>query len=165
MKADVPIRLLLDPWHFLALGCGSGLIWPAPGTWGSVLALIFWWALLANLSLIFYLAVLVLSAGLGVWLCGRTAKALDTEDHPAIVWDEFVGLWVTCLLLPDGWYWAILAFFVFRLLDIFKPWPIRPIDKSVKGGLGIMLDDLIAGVIGLALIQLLAWGLGATGTI
>ncbi len=166
MKFDTSIaRLLSDPWHFLALGCGSGLINPGPGTWGSLLGLLFWWALLSGLPPALYALWLLIAVAAGIWLCGRTGAALGQSDHPAIVWDEFAGLWLACLALPQGWYWPLLAFLLFRLLDIFKPWPIRLADQHIGGGWGVMLDDLIAGAFTLVIIQLLAWLLRATGTI
>ncbi len=158
---SVPLRLLADPGHFLALGCGSGLLPPAPGTWGTALAVPLWWALLRPLPLVLYVPLLAMAIGLGIWFCGRTAAALGTEDHPAIVWDEFVGFWLACLALPAGWYWMLAAFLLFRLFDIWKPWPIRQLDRRLKGGLGIMLDDLVAGFFAWLLLQASAWLLSA----
>lgn len=161
----VPIKFLADPGHFLALGCGSGLIRPAPGTWGTVLAVVLWWALLSGAGLAVYLGVILAAAAFGVWASGRTADALGVEDHSAIVWDEFVGLWIACIALPSGWLWLLAAFVLFRVFDILKPWPVGWLDRNIKGGWGIMLDDLAAGFLALVVIQLVAWGLSATGTI
>lgn len=162
---NVPVKFLMDPGHFLALGCGSGLIKTAPGTWGSLLALLLWWTLLSSAGWLVYLVVIVLAAGVGVWISNRTAEALGTEDHSAIVWDEFVGLWIACFALPSGWLWVVVAFGLFRLFDILKPWPVGWCDRQVKGGLGIMLDDIVAGALALVVIQLAVWIPSAVGTI
>jgi len=163
--SSVPLKFLADPGHFLALGCGSGLGKPAPGTWGSLLALLLWWVLFSDAGLLIFLVAIFVATGFGVWACGRTAKALGTEDHSAIVWDEFVGLWIACFALPGGWVWAAVAFALFRLFDIWKPWPVGWCDRNVKGGWGIMLDDVVAGLLALATVQLAAWILYAAGTI
>lgn len=144
------------PANFFALGFGSGLAPRAPGTFGTLAALppyLFW---LQGLSLPWFLAVIALSFLLGIWLCAATASDLGVHDHPGIVWDEFVGLWVSCIALPTGWPWLLAAFVLFRFFDILKPWPIRWLDRKVPGGLGIMADDLLAGLFALAVIQLAA---------
>ncbi|MEM9601770.1 MAG: phosphatidylglycerophosphatase A [Pseudomonadota bacterium] len=142
----------------LGLGLGSGLLRPAPGTWGTLAATpVAWW--LMHVSLPVALAVVVVSAVVGVALCEHTAKALGVHDHPAIVWDEFAGLWLTALFAPATVPGLIAAFGLFRVFDIVKPWPIRWCDRQVDGGLGIMLDDLLAGVgAGLVLLGVSAAG-------
>lgn len=150
---------LAEPRRFLALGLGSGLAPVAPGTFGT-LAAVPLYLLLQPLPPAYYLAVLVLAFLLGVWLCEVTARQLGVHDHPGIVWDEFVGYWITMLLAPPGWLWIAAGFLLFRLFDILKPWPIRWVDKRVGGGFGIMFDDVLAGVFGLAVLQLLAWWVG-----
>jgi phosphatidylglycerophosphatase A len=104
-----------------------------------------------------YVLVLVLAAGLGIYLCGRTARDLGVHDHPGIVWDEFVGFWITMLLVPVHWVWILAGFVLFRLFDIWKPWPIRLVDRQVHGGFGIMLDDVLAGVYAWLVLQLLLY--------
>jgi phosphatidylglycerophosphatase A len=104
----------------------------------------------------YYLALTALLFLLGVWLCERTSRDLGVHDHAGIVWDEWVGLLVTLWLLPPGWLWLLLGFLLFRLFDILKPWPIGWLDRRVGGGLGIMLDDLVAGLCGFLLLQLCA---------
>ena len=133
-------------WHFLAFGLGSGLAKKAPGTWGTLVGLAFV-PLLHLLPL--WLALLLITAAsvFGVWLCGRVATDLGVHDHGGIVWDEFVGIWITLIFLPNTWLWLLLGFVVFRLLDIAKPWPISVLDRKVGGGFGIMIDDILAGVI------------------
>lgn len=141
------------PIHFLAFGLGSGLIPKAPGTFGTVAAVFIYLLLLQGLYLPLYLAVLVASSLLGCWFCDRTAKDLGVHDHPAIVWDEFCGFWLTMIGAPIGWPWIIVGFVLFRLFDIWKPWPISWLDKKVHGGVGIMVDDLLAGVFALGVLQ------------
>ena len=144
-----------NPVHFLAFGCGSGLSPKAPGTFGTLAAIPFY-LLMQPLSLPVYLTILVLACLLGFWLCGRTAKDLGVHDHPGIVWDEFCGFWLTMIAAPAGWLWIGLGFVLFRLFDIWKPWPIRLLDKKIHGGLGIMVDDLLAGVFAWAGLKLIA---------
>ncbi len=137
--------ILTDPIHFLAFGFGSGLLPKAPGTWGTLVAIPVWY-LLAQLSLEYYLITTAVLFVIGVWLCGASSKKLGVHDHGGIVWDEFCGYFVTMIALPATWYWALGGFVLFRFFDIIKPWPIKWLDKKVKGGFGIMVDDLIAGV-------------------
>lgn len=150
---------LSDPAQLLATGFGSGLAPWMPGTVGTLAALPAAW-LLTLLPLGLQLLLVALAAVAGCWLCGAAARAAGVHDHPAIVWDEFVGLWLACIALPDG-LWALpAAFLLFRLLDIVKPWPIRLVDRRVGGGLGIMLDDLLAGAGAWLVLQGVAWLLG-----
>ena len=139
--------LLRDPVHLLALGFGSGLVPVAPGTAGTVVGVLID-PLLRPLGLELRILVVAVMAVAGVWICGASARRLGVHDHPAIVWDEIVGYLALMLLLPAGWTWALLGFAVFRLFDIWKPWPIRQLDHAVGGGLGIMLDDIAAAVWG-----------------
>ncbi|MBD2857757.1 phosphatidylglycerophosphatase A [Spongiibacter sp. KMU-158] len=152
----IPPALLANPIHLLSVGFGSGLSPKAPGTFGTLAALPFWCAL-QLLSPLPYLLVVIVAFVLGVYLCGKTADALDVHDHGGIVWDEFVGLWIALFALPFEWPWIVLGFVLFRLFDIWKPWPIRVLDAKVHGGLGIMIDDVVAGVYALALLQWLRW--------
>jgi len=147
-----PASIWRNPIHFLAFGLGSGAAPKAPGTFGT-LAAIPLWLLFAELSLPYYLALLVVTFIFGCWICGRTSSDLGVHDHGGIVWDEFVGLWITFVALPSGWGWVLLGFLLFRLFDIVKPWPIGWADKQVSGGLGIMLDDVLAGFMALACVQ------------
>lgn len=143
---------LKNPVHLLAFGFGAGLVPRAPGTAGSLVGAVLYLPLSA-LPLAAYLVLLgILFAG-GVWLCGRTAGDLGVHDHSGIVFDEIVGILVAVTALPLDWRWLLIAFLIFRLFDVIKPWPIRLLDRRVKGGLGIMLDDLVAGIAALALLQ------------
>ena len=146
MKRLAP-GLLRDPVHLLALGFGAGLVPVAPGTAGTVVGVLID-PLLRPLGLELRILVVAVMAVAGVWICGASARRLGVHDHPAIVWDEIVGYLALMLLLPAGWTWALLGFAVFRLFDIWKPWPIRQLDHAVGGGLGIMLDDIAAAAWG-----------------
>jgi phosphatidylglycerophosphatase A len=156
MIANLRQRVLHSPVLLLAFGFGSGLAPKAPGTIGT-LAAIPLYLLLAKLPLIGYVLVVLLSFMVGCWLCGEAAKQLGVHDFGGIVWDEFVGYWITMFAAPAGWLWIALAFVLFRLFDIWKPWPIRTADKQVQGGLGIMLDDVLAGLYAWLCLQALAY--------
>ncbi len=152
--------LLRQPVHFLALGLGSGVVPKAPGTWGSLAAVILYLIAMPYLSLEEQIALLVLSFVVGVYLCEACAEALGVHDHGAIVWDEFVGQWMVLIFICE--YWGansiaaiVLAFILFRLFDITKPWPIRWADRQMHGGFGIMLDDVLAGLMAILLLVLL----------
>ena len=143
---------LRKPSHFIALGFGSGLLRPAPGTWGT-LASVPVYLMLAQLPQVWYAVVLLIAFALGVWACGQAAADAGVHDDGALVWDEFVGFWLTMLLLPVTLTNVVLGFFLFRLFDIVKPWPIRWFDKQVSGGMGIMIDDVIAGIFACAVLH------------
>jgi phosphatidylglycerophosphatase A len=136
--------LLRHPVQLLAFGFGSGLSPWAPGTLGTVLAIPFY-LLIAEANLLQYTVIVVLAAVLGVWICGVASRQLQVHDHPGIVWDEFVGYWITMWALPVTLEWVIAGFVVFRAYDIVKPWPVSLLDRKVGGGLGIMIDDVLAG--------------------
>ena len=137
--------ILANPIHLLAFGFGAGLSPKAPGTMGTVVAVLIY-LVLPNMPPIIYAGLILLSFVFGIWICGKTAEDLGVHDHGGIVWDEFVGYWVTMFMAPSGLFWVLLGFVLFRLLDIFKPWPIKWADKELAGGLGIMLDDVLAGI-------------------
>ncbi len=151
--AKVSVSDIRHPVHFLAFGFGSGLAAKAPGTWGTLAALPLWYAL-QLLPLPLYGAVLVLAFVIGIYLCGATARHLGVHDHGGIVWDEFVGLWIALAAVPAQWPWVLAGFALFRLFDIWKPWPIRLLDRKVHGGFGIMIDDVIAGIYAAVCLQL-----------
>lgn len=144
---------LKHPIHILATGFYSGLIKPAPGTWGTLAAALIYLFALSKLPLTTFYYLTAVSAIIGIYICGKTAKDCGTHDHGSIVWDEFAGLWLTLALISYFVLethvhpiWQALAFVLFRVFDIAKPFPISFLDKRLSGGLGIMLDDLIAGV-------------------
>ncbi len=139
---------------FLALGLGSGLAPKAPGTFGTLAAVPLAVAL-KQLPLAAQLVLIAIAFLLGVWVCDRVGKRLGAADHGAMVWDEFVGYWVAVLLIPVTFGWLLAAFVLFRLLDILKPWPIRALERRSSGGFGVMVDDLLAGVLTMLLLMLL----------
>lgn len=149
--------VLKSPVHLIAFGFGSGLSPIAPGTVGTLAAIPIYWLLLSWLPLGLYLAILVVAFLAGIWICGESSKQLGTHDHSGIVWDEFVGFWITMIAAPAGLGWMLLGFALFRLFDIWKPWPIYIVDAKLHGGLGIMLDDVIAGLYALGVLQVIAW--------
>ena len=137
--------LLRDPVHLLAFGFGAGLSPYAPGTIGTLIAVPIV-ILVAQFGWITHLAFALAACFGGVYLCGESARRLDVHDHPGIVWDEIAGYTVTMLAAPTEPLWLLVGFLLFRFFDIVKPSPIREADHSLRGGLGIMLDDIIAGV-------------------
>ena len=131
--------------HWLAFAGGAGLLPRAPGTWGT-LAAVPLYLLLGPLPLAAYVGLMVLAFLWGIRICERVARELGQHDPGAIVWDEVVGYLVTMTAAPKGWIWPLAGFVLFRLLDVFKPWPISWADRRLHGGLGIMTDDLLAGI-------------------
>lgn len=163
LSAEQRRALLATPAGWLACGFGSGLAPVAQGTFGSLAALLPW-LLLRELPLWIYVIVLLAGFGIGVWACDIAGRALQVDDHRSLVWDEFIGQWVTLLplLLPSllpvsGFQWWMLAlgFVLFRLFDVWKPWPIGWFDRRVKGGMGVMIDDVIAGVFAAVVLALI----------
>jgi phosphatidylglycerophosphatase A len=111
--------------------------------------------LLSQLELVPYLIVVAAGFCIGILLCEKTSKALGVHDHSGIVWDEFIGYWITMIAIPAvTWQWILTGFLLFRFFDIVKPWPVKLADKRITGGFGIMLDDLLAGLYALACIQI-----------
>lgn len=141
-----------NPLHWAAVGFGSGLSPKAPGTMGTVAAIPLWYGL-SFLPSWAYIAMLFITFIIGIKICDAATDAIGVQDHGAIVWDEFVGYWLTMLFVPVSWTWMFIGFVLFRIFDILKPWPIRYFDRHVHGGLGIMLDDVIAGLFALACMQ------------
>lgn len=144
-----------NPAYFIAFGFGSGLSPVAPGTCGTIAAIPLYW-LLSFCSWPVYIALTCAAFILGVKVSDRVSRDLGEHDYKGIVWDEIVGYLLTMFLVPFGWLWAIAGFILFRLFDIWKPWPISWVDKRVHGGLGIMLDDVLAAIPAWIILQLLA---------
>jgi phosphatidylglycerophosphatase A len=134
-----------NPVHLLALGFGSGAAPKAPGTFGTVVGVLFY-VPFSYLHLVTYLCLLMVMFVIGVYVCGKTAKDLGVHDHGAIVWDEIVGYLITMLFVPLSVTGVLVGFCLFRLFDIWKPWPIKKMDEKIHGGLGIMMDDVAAGI-------------------
>lgn len=146
--------VLSHPAGWIASGFGAGFSPIASGTVGTAVALLPW-LLLRELHWAAYIAVVVLAFAVGVWASERVIRALSVQDPGVIVWDEFVGLWIALFAAPQGWGWVLAGFLLFRLFDIWKPWPVGAVDARIHGGLGAMLDDALAGLYALAALQLL----------
>ncbi|PVZ72552.1 phosphatidylglycerophosphatase A family protein [Pelagibaculum spongiae] len=153
---QTPDSIWKNPVHFLAFGFGSGAAPVAPGTFGT-LAAVPLFLLMSPLSLWAYAVITLLICLVGVWICGKTSSDIGVHDHGGIVWDEFAGYLITMFALPFSWQSIVGGFIVFRIFDIFKPWPIKWLDQKVHGGLGIMLDDILAGVFSCLVMHLLFW--------
>ena len=152
-RARVSMR---NPVHFCALGFGSGLIPLMPGTFGSLAAI--------PLILLFhpfgtpiYLLITLLACIVGIFFCGKTARDMGVHDHGSIVWDEVAGMLLTFMFAPLNVFTLLAGFVLFRIFDILKPWPIGPVDKTVHGGVGIMLDDILAGLMACASLHAVLW--------
>ncbi|HHX8299849.1 TPA: phosphatidylglycerophosphatase A [Vibrio diabolicus] len=151
MTNPLSLISLKNPWHLLATGFGSGLSPFIPGTMGTLAAVPFF-LLLAQLPFTAYVIVVLISCVIGIQICQVTSADMKVHDHGSIVWDEFAGFWITMGIVPalniplTEWKWLLTGFILFRFFDIVKPWPIGWLDKRVHGGLGIMVDDIVAGV-------------------
>jgi len=146
--------------HCLAFGFGSGLAKFAPGTFGTLVAVPLYLAISALPPWLYALTV-VAAFALGVWICDTVSRDLGVHDHGGIVFDEFVGFWITMFLVPPSALAVLAGFVLFRLFDIWKPGPIRWCDRNVQGGFGIMVDDVAAGVVACAALHLLLRAVGA----
>ncbi len=149
-------QVFSSPVHFAAFGFGSGLAPWAPGTAGSLVGVAIDAMLRSagadwSMRLMIALGVCVI----GVWICGASARKLGEHDHPGIVWDEIAGVMLTLVVAPDGWRGIFFGFVLFRVFDILKPWPISLIDRKIAGGLGIMLDDILAALFAMAAMTIL----------
>lgn len=153
------LKYLAHPWHFLSFGFGSGYSPWAPGTAGTVAAIPLFY-LMSMLPLWQYMVAVFLMMLLGFYICGFTTRAMGKHDHSAIVWDEIVGYLITMMAMPLQWQWVLIGFFVFRFFDVIKPWPINVIDHRINGGVGIMLDDVLAGFYGFIVMQGLLYYVG-----
>lgn len=148
--------VLTHPLGWIASGFGVGLAPRAAGTFGSLAALLPWWLWLRHLPLAYYLSIVALAFALGVWASQWVIRRTRIEDPGVVVWDEFVGQWLALLLAPAGWPWIVAGFVLFRLFDIWKPWPVRWADRELHGGFGAMADDALAGLLAFGVLQALA---------
>jgi len=151
-----PAFVFGNPVHLVAFGFGSGLAPFAPGTVGTLVGIPIYWLIHAHLSAPGYGVVTGLLFALGIWVCGRTSAALGGADHSGIVWDEIVGYLITMSAAPAGMGWVVTGFVLFWIFDIMKPWPIGLVDRRVHGGMGIMLDDALAGAYGAIIMAMAA---------
>ncbi len=156
MRPPAARTVFTDPVHFLAFGAGAGLAPKAPGTVGSLWGVVLAW-LTAGWSLPLQGLLLAVLSFAGIFICGESARRLGEHDHPGIVWDEIAGCYLTLLFVGADPAWLAAGFAVFRLFDIWKPWPIRDLDHRLHGGAGIMLDDLVAGVYGVVTLAAIQW--------
>ena len=144
--------ILQKPTTFLAFGFGSGLSPIMPGTMGTLAAVPLYLGM-TLLPLWAYCLVTIAAFFVGIYFCQKASDTLGVHDHGGIVWDEFVGFWITMVAMPVTWVSVLVGFVAFRFFDMVKPWPIRWADKKVHGGFGIMLDDVIAGAMAAAVMQ------------
>jgi len=142
-------------WRIVAFGFGSGLLRPAPGTWGTLLAWLLWVLLFEGRSDIFILLVLIVAFAIGCWACERTGRALGVPDHGGMVWDEIVAFWLVLWLTPGSLIAQAVAFVLFRVFDIAKPQPVRYFDARFQGGFGVMWDDIVSAAYSLLVMAIL----------
>jgi phosphatidylglycerophosphatase A len=142
-----------NPLYFIAFGFGSGLMPIAPGTFGTLAAIPIY-LMMVGLSWPCYLCLTLIAFIMGVFVCDKVTSELGVQDYSGIVWDEVVGFIITMFMAPVGIIWVAVGFGLFRLFDIWKPQPIRWVDKHVQGGIGIMVDDVLAGILALAIMQI-----------
>jgi len=148
--------LLQHPAHFFGLGFGSGLAAKAPGTFGTLVGYPLFW-LISVYALSTQLIIISALFLIGIYFCGVTGKALGVSDHGGIVWDEIVAMMLVLAFTPNQWQWWLVAFLLFRLFDIWKPFPIRQFDAKLKNGFGVMFDDLLAAIYAIIGLQALLW--------
>lgn len=156
MPSQSPKALLRHPAGWIASGFGSGFSPFAPGTVGTAAALLPWLWLRA-LPLPYYALAVALAFAIGVWASTWVVRRSGVQDPQVVVWDEFVGVWIALAAAPAGWIWMLAGFALFRLFDIWKPWPVSWADEKLHGGLSVMLDDVFAGIYALLLMQLAAF--------
>ncbi len=146
-----PRQILTDPVMLLAFGFGSGLSKYAPGTMGTLVAVPLY-LLLIKAGFVVFLAVTLSTCLLGIWICSIAANRLGEHDFSGIVWDEVAGYLVTMSFVPFSWPAVAFGFVLFRFFDIVKPWPIKWLDRHISGGIGIMIDDIVAGIVAGAIL-------------
>ena len=154
-RNNFPKSIWTNSIHFLAFGLGSGAAPYAPGTFGTLAAIPIYLVLVEYLVWPAYGLVVVVMFAFGVWLCERTERDIGVHDHSGIVWDEFVGYLVTMFAVPVDWVWVVAGFFLFRLFDVWKPFPVRQLERRYQNGFGNMADDLLAGIYANIVLQLL----------
>lgn len=148
--------LLAHPAHFIALGFGSGLAKKAPGTFGTLVGLPLFWQI-SQQPISTQLVIIALFFFVGIYFCSVAGKNLGVSDHGAIVWDEIVAMMLVLAFTPPNWMWRLFAFLLFRLFDIWKPFPIRQLDAKLKNGFGVMFDDLLAAIYAIFSLKIILW--------
>lgn len=156
VSPPIPEKVWQDPLYFIAFGFGSGAIPFAPGTFGTLFAIPFY-LVLETMPQTAYLVFVILFAAASSWICDRISRDIHSHDHPGMCIDEFAGFFVTMIHAPHGVSWTILGFLLFRLFDIWKPWPINILDQKVHGGFGMVVDDIVAGLFAFAVIQVFSF--------
>lgn len=152
----VPTSIWQNPWHFIAFGFGSGAFPVAPGTMGTLIAIPFYLAIQPLAHSVYFIIVL-LAALASMWLCNKVSREIGIHDHQGMCIDEVIGYLVTMYAAPHGIKWIIIGFLLFRLFDIWKPQPIRYIDEKFTGGIGMILDDVLAGIYSCIILHILSW--------
>ena len=150
--AGRPGLKLTHPAALIATGLGSGLLPLVPGTWGSLAALPFAWLIMAAAGTVGLLTMAAVAFAGGCWASDRVAAASGRIDPGFIVIDEVAAQWLVLAAAPLDWRAYLAGFLLFRVFDITKPWPVNWAERSFKGGLGIMLDDIVAGLYALAIL-------------
>ncbi len=151
-QIDISRSVWRNPVHFIACGFCTWLLPMMPGTFATVAGVVLFF-MLVKLPFIIHLIIVILLQIAGVWLCGRTNQDFGTDDHPAASYDEVAGFQIVMLGIPATWYYVIIGFALFRLFDIWKPGPIGWIDRKVHGGVGVMLDDIVAALAAWAILM------------
>lgn len=155
-QPDVPEKIWQNPLYFIAFGFGSGAIPIAPGTFGTLMAIPFYLCI-QYLPFFFYISLVIILIIASSMLCQKISRELNIHDHPGMCIDEFVGFFVTMIHAPKGFTWIIIGFLLFRVFDIWKPWPIRYLDEKIHGGFGMIIDDVIAGLFAMTLLQVIVF--------
>lgn len=144
-KNKIPKSIWKNPIELIACGFGIGAIPWMPGTFGTILGIIFY-IFLSRFSLLTYIIIAIFLFIFGVIICDITNRRFGTFDHPAAVWDEIVGFLFVMIGIPKVWYYIFIGFILFRIFDVWKPWPISWLEKNIIGGLGVMIDDIVAAL-------------------
>lgn len=152
----VPSSIWKKPLHFIAFGFGSGALPYAPGTWGTLMAIPFF-LVLSKLSLSLYVIVTILIMLVSIWISDKVSREIKVHDHQGMCLDEIVGFLVTMTNLPCEIKWIGAGFLLFRIFDVLKPEPIRYLDEKVPGGLGMILDDVVAGIFACGILNFVRW--------
>ncbi len=153
---EIPRSVWTNPIHFIACGFGIGALPIMPGTYGTLFGVLVY-LVIQQFSLATYIIIILLMNLIGVVICQITNRDFKTDDHPAAVWDEIATFPIVMIAIPFTWYYLVLGFLLFRLLDILKPGPIGWIDRNVHGGIGVMLDDILAALVSWGILQFIVW--------